>query len=349
MTISVLQSLAFDARIAEEFDKRCPFKLTMDNLLVLAHVGSKSHGTYVPPDDPEAIDDIDYMGVVIPPVEYVLGVEQWEGVNFMRDELDVVFYSLEKFVRLLMKNNPNVLGMLWMRMEDYIVVHPEYSHILANRDAFSSLLAYHSFLGYANSQLTKMTAFDEKTTKEWDSAVATVLEAGWAVDDITDKSASLPMPDYAKLDDFLFKVSQGLAQPMTTENWNEVLGQAKTTIQKLHARHFQGYMGEKRKALVRKYGYDTKNAAHLIRLMRMCCEFMETGKLQMHRAKLDSLQLKAIKSGKWRLDKVQATAKDLFDMAHHLKANSKLPELPDRVTINALMVDLQRRVYSVNE
>src|SRR4051812_11157423 len=114
MTASVLQSLAFDVRIAEEFDKRCPFKLTTNNLLVLAHVGSKSHGTYVAPDNPEAIDDVDYMGVVIPPIEYVLGVESWEGVQFMREELDCVFYSLRKFVGLLMKNNPNVLGMLWM-------------------------------------------------------------------------------------------------------------------------------------------------------------------------------------------------------------------------------------------
>ena len=34
--------------------------------------------------------------------------------------------------------------------------------------------------------------------------------------------------------------------------------------------HFvgRGYMGEKRRGLVEKYGYDTKNAAHLIRLLR---------------------------------------------------------------------------------
>lgn len=33
-------------------------------------------------------------------------------------------------------------------------------------------------------------------------------------------------------------------------------------------------MGEKRKQLVAKHGYDTKNASHLIRLLRMGMEFL---------------------------------------------------------------------------
>lgn len=41
----------------------------------------------------------------------------------------------------------------------------------------------------------------------------------------------------------------------------------------------KGYMGEKRKALVNKYGYDTKSVAHLIRLLRMGVEFLTTGEM----------------------------------------------------------------------
>jgi len=40
-----------------------------------------------------------------------------------------------------------------------------------------------------------------------------------------------------------------------------------TRFRKLHREHLSGYMGEKRKAMVRKYQYDVKNAAHLIRLL----------------------------------------------------------------------------------
>lgn len=54
-------------------------------------------------------------------------------------------------------------------------------------------------------------------------------------------------------------------------------------FRKLHREHFSGYMGEKRKAMVRKYQYDVKNAAHLIRLLRMGTEFLTTGELQVYR------------------------------------------------------------------
>jgi len=50
-----------------------------------------------------------------------------------------------------------------------------------------------------------------------------------------------------------------------------------TRFRKLHREHFSGYMGEKRKAMARKYQYDVKNAAHLIRLLRMGSEFIVSG------------------------------------------------------------------------
>lgn len=56
-------------------------------------------------------------------------------------------------------------------------------------------------------------------------------------------------------------------------NWQMELATLKR-FRKLHKQHFSGYMGEKRKAMVRKYQYDVKNAAHLIRLLRMGAEFL---------------------------------------------------------------------------
>jgi len=42
-------------------------------------------------------------------------------------------------------------------------------------------------------------------------------------------------------------------------------------------------MGAKRKSLVEKFGYDTKNAAHLILLLRMGIEFLSVGVLHVKR------------------------------------------------------------------
>jgi predicted nucleotidyltransferase len=47
------------------------------------------------------------------------------------------------------------------------------------------------------------------------------------------------------------------------------VGYAKAQMKKMTQGAFQGYMGERRKRLVEQFGYDTKNAAHLIRLLRM--------------------------------------------------------------------------------
>ena len=55
----------------------------------------------------------------------------------------------------------------------------------------------------------------------------------------------------------------------------------------------KGYMGEKRKRLVEKFGYDTKNASHLIRLLRMGMEFLVDGELHVERE--DAKELLRIK------------------------------------------------------
>jgi len=333
--------MSIDPRIITEFNRRAPFPLTPDKLVVLTHVGSHSHGTYIPPSDPQAIDDVDYMGVVAPPIEFVVGLQRWEGLDFKVEELDVVFYSLEKFIRLLYKNNPNVLGVMWMKPEFYFHWTHQFDELIAARSKFSSLRAFDSFMGYANSQLKRMTAFDAEATREWDEAVEVVTVAGWKVDDITDKSAALPMPKYKALAPFLM---QEEGTTVSEEMMDRALNSAKVTIQKMHARHFQGYMGAKRKALVRKYGYDTKNAAHLIRLMRMCNEFLQTGKLNVFRDR-DGAELIDIKQGKWTLDEVKLEAEDLFAKVKELKETSRLPENPNAEAIDALLIHLHQELY----
>jgi hypothetical protein len=62
-----------------------------------------------------------------------------------------------------------------------------------------------------------------------------------------------------------------------------------------------GYMGKKRRELVMRVGYDSKNAAHLIRLLRMGIEFLTEGALHVERA--DGPELLEIKRGGWRWKK----------------------------------------------
>jgi uncharacterized protein len=124
----------------------------------------------------------------------------------------------------------------------------------------------------------------------------------------------------------------------TRSTFYPFMGYARGQLTKMERGAFKGYMGEKRKALVEKYGYDTKNAAHLIRILRMGAEFLRDGELRVQRH--DAAELLAIKHGEWSLDRVKGEAEKLFDRAEEAHAASTLPEKPDRDAINRLAEDV---------
>lgn len=176
-------------------------------------MGSKSHNTYIPDNNPDSIDDVDIMGVCVDDKSGYIGLRkttQQKDVQYR--EWDSVVYELQKYVRLLLKQNPNVLGLLWLPKDCYIHVSRYGQMLIDNRNIFSSNAIYKSFIGYAHDQCKNMRS--------------------WA---------------------------------------------------------FKGYMGEKRKALVEKWGYDCKNASHLIRLLRMGIEFLNYGILTVYRDDAEDL------------------------------------------------------------
>lgn len=99
-----------------------------------------------------------------------------------------------------------------------------------------------------------------------------------------------------------------------------------------------GYMGQKRRELVRRVGYDAKNASHLIRLLRMGIEFLAEGTLNVERA--DAAELLSIKRGEWSLDKVKSEAERLFQLAQETYEHSSLPSGPDRARAERLSVEM---------
>ena len=115
-------------------------------------------------------------------------------------------------------------------------------------------------------------------------------------------------------------------------------GYAYSQLHRMTHNAFEGHMGEKRKALVQKFGFDCKNAAHLIRLLRMGIEFLKDGELYVLRE--DANQLLEIKKGEWSLEQIKAEADRLFASAELAYQNSTLPAKPDFVKINRLSIDI---------
>lgn len=98
-----------------------------------------------------------------------------------------------------------------------------------------------------------------------------------------------------------------------------------------------------RAALEAAHGYDTKHAAHLVRLLRMGAEILATGAVHVWRGAGgagDAEELLAIRAGAWRYDDLVAWARAQDAVLDELSARSPLPPAPDRVALHELCVDL---------
>jgi predicted nucleotidyltransferase len=235
--------------------------------------GSIAHGMFEPSTNPLSIDDKDTMAICVPPIEMYYGLSEFgsKGTQeIKRGEWDIVIYEARKAVRMLAQGNPNILSLLWLPENGYMLRSPAGELLLENREVFVGRHVYESFVGYAKGQFHKMTHGST-----------------------------------------------------------------------------QGYMGEKRREIVERFGYDTKNAAHLIRLLRVGIEFLRDGYLRVDRGGLDATELLDIKHGQWSLEQVQSEAANLFRRAEEAHDRSTLPLRPDRDRVNALCVDVVAEAQSL--
>ena len=126
-----------------------------DDIILEGYRGSISHGVYVK----EGYDDKDVFGIFIPTKEYIIGLKQYDHYESIKNEWDVLYYSLKKFVSLALKGNPNVLCLLWLNQNFYTQITPIGQKLIDNRDIFTSKACHASFVGYAYGQLRRMEKF----------------------------------------------------------------------------------------------------------------------------------------------------------------------------------------------
>jgi hypothetical protein len=119
-------------------------------------VGSKAFGLATDESD----DDL--RGIYLPPARMHWALarlpEQVESATTQGDE---VYWELEKFLRLALKANPNVLETLWTPLVHYAdATAQELRHI---RRAFLSRHLYKTYAGYVLSQFRRMAAAHKST------------------------------------------------------------------------------------------------------------------------------------------------------------------------------------------
>ncbi|HLG16123.1 MAG TPA: nucleotidyltransferase domain-containing protein [Blastocatellia bacterium] len=303
-------------------------ELLPDNLILLGYRGSIAHNMYVPQEDPNSIDDKDVMGVYVAPVEHYLGFGRDEVREKFINEWDAVSYEIRKFVGLLLKCNPNVLSILWLPAQHVIFEHELGRLLRENRNIFVTKSAYHSFNGYAYGQFRRMTHFNQEAQTEMAELEQILEDHGVDLDHLNATQAQRNV-----------LVQDGKLN-------GERLGVLIDRYNGMKRQYYSGgYMGARRKELVKKVGYDAKNAAHLIRLLRMGIEFLVEGDLYVERA--DAEQLLAIKRGEWPLERVKEEAERLFRLAEEAYVRSSLPPKPDSKKAEDLCVEIVSKYHGL--
>lgn len=358
--------------------KHSPHMKWIENgTVLLVRHGSHAYGTSTPTSDE------DFKGVAIPPKEYFFGsVKRFEQAELKAPDPDAVIYDIRKFFNLAADCNPNIIEVLHTDPSDHFIVTPLGREILDHKDDFLSKKIKHTFLGYSVAQLKRIKThkrwimnppaappsraslgLPEQTLIPQDQLVAAFAE----VQKELDKFQFDFMEDLEESTKIGIRstVSEMLAELKITseDHWNAAarkIGLSDNFIQIMQKerqyvsakREWDQYQNWKktrnptRSALEEKYGYDTKHAYHLVRLIRMCREVLTTGKVIVKRP--DREELLSIRNGAWSYDKLIefAETEDLALNELYLTSTA-LPKLPDREKLDQLCISLVEKSLSI--
>lgn len=278
--------------------------------------------------------DVDLKGICIPPKEYFYGfLRKFEQAE--SHDPDLTIYDIRKFFQLAADVNPNIIEVLWSNESDHLLVAPLGQKLIDARELFLSRKAKYTFSGYAVAQLKRI-----KTHRRW------------LLDPPTHKPERVEynLPETTLLSqDILGAISALEEKGQIPENDERFPAHVMTLYHQERAyqnalREWQQYQtwktqrNPKRAELEAKYGYDSKHASHLVRLMRMCREILTTGQVIVKRP--DREELLAIKQGAWKYEDLIAWAEQQDSELAALEKSSPLPHGPDRERLDQLCIEI---------
>lgn len=134
-------------------------------------------------------------------------------------------------------------------------------------------------------------------------------------------------------DEYVEEAEKELKYTNAIRNWNRY-------------EEWKKHRNKKRAPLEEKFGYDTKHAAHLVRLIRMGQEVLETGKVNVDRTNIDAEELKAIRAGIWSYDKIEEYTTNMDKEFDILYEKSTLQHAPKLEKIHELTVSIVDKYLS---
>jgi hypothetical protein len=330
--------------------------------------GSHAHGTA------RAGSDLDLRGVCLAPLALRLSLferfEQWEGTpegelaallepglrahplaaQNLGEKREAVLFDLAKFLKLCCEANPNALEILCADERDWLHATPAWRRVHGERRIFLTRRVERTFMGYAEAHLRRL-----RQHRSWlvEPPRAKPRRADFGLPE----EGTLGREDRDRIDEAIAERlrstrDEGELSEERRDRALRSLGLPREVVEALAAerryrtalKDWQAYETWKaernpaRAELERRFGYDTKDAMHLVRLMRMGLELLQTGDLHVRRA--DAEELRAIRDGALSYDDLLAHATELASRVPIAASRSALPAAVDRGAVEELWWEL---------
>ena len=298
-------------------------------IIMSCYAGSQLYGTTT------ELSDVDIRGVFIPTPEYFLGfLHRIEQIELPED---TVYYDIRKFLNLCLQCNPSIIGLLFTPAECMIYSTWEWDVIVKNRQLFLSKKARYTFAGYAVSQLHRI-----KRHRNW--LLHPPAKQPKRSDFGLPEDRTLVTKDQLNaFDELTNTFNHDLVRDFNLDaNALQVLQQEKAFLNaNKEWKQYENWKKErnpKRAELETKFGYDTKHASHLYRLVTEGKELLLTGHITLPRP--DANVLLDIRNGKYTYDELMSMTGDIDTVFDKLYEQSILPHKPDSNKADELCVRL---------
>jgi uncharacterized protein len=325
--------------------------------------GSHMYGTSTP------ASDVDVRGVFIPSKEYFMGFQTIE--QFQCKEPDTTYFEIRKFMRLALDCNPNIIEHLFVPESEWKLGTREWEEIVAHKEWFLSKKARWTFSGYATSQLHRI-----KNHRKWllDPPTVAPVRSDFGLPENSklmsaDKlgafnvllanylqeihmyhplreqiEALLENYDYLSVVQKLTPIDPDIIQKVMPINEGLLEMYQKEQAYSRALSHWNSYLKWKkgrnpaRAELESKFGYDTKHASHLVRLLMEGEELLLKGTITLPLPYADHIL--SIRRGAYTYDGLMAEIGDIDTHFSGLYDASVLPKKPNRDAVDDMCIRL---------
>ena len=334
-------------------DFRQPEEMLQDQLLVRHMAGSRAYGTNLP------TSDVDIRGIFVADELYYKSPWYNVGEIDIAEEEDTKYYEISKFLTLLVDQNPNIVESLWVEEGDILESSPGYELLRANREKLLSSKTAFTFSGYAIAQLKRIKGHNKWITNPQPVDAPKMIDFITMVQSFSDDKelkfniehsnesilihygqdlyGMYDMPTgsgYRVYDDIGALIVNRDIESHTLGNPVRLIKFNREEYKLAKEKHKQYWTwkenrNEARSALEEQFGYDTKHAMHLVRLLRMGKEILTEGVVRVKRP--DAAELLEIRDGKWTYEELVAYAEQLDNEIKTI--HYKATKLPKKVSV----------------